>query len=147
MTVALLFLWFALLVLPDIPARRSLERALIEVPARRLNELNRGLVIVTIALAVLGLLLFQLLEQDGMLLFSMALPELSMILASVEVTTLVDIVATALVVSAGIKMRQVTGLIIATMFRPRARTKRTRVQRGHSANDDEDGPATLALAA
>ena len=150
MTVALLFAWFALLVLPDVPARRALERVLVEAPARKLNHINKGLVIVTVAIAMLGLVLFHFLEQDGLLLLNMAAPELAMMLGSVEMTTLIDVVASALMLSAGLRLKSVFAQV-AAMFPARAprrtRARRTRSERTIAANDDEDRPAGLQLAA
>ena len=150
MTVALLFAWFALLVLPDVPARRALERVLVEAPARKLNHINKGLVIVTVAIAMLGLVLFHFLEQDGLLLFNMAAPELAMMLGSVEMTTLIDVVASALMLSAGLRVKsgfaQVTA-VFGTRAPRRIRARRTRLERTIVANDDEDRPAGLQLAA
>ncbi|MEP9359376.1 hypothetical protein [Sphingomonas sp. KR3-1] len=148
MLVALLGLWFALLLAGGTPTGRLLRRMLVEWPAARLARIHRGAVITWTLLGVLGLLCFWFLEEDGLRLFTMAMPELAGWISMFEVSALVDAIAVGLMAASTLRLGAVRHWIAARLpLGQRAkRARRTRPVERAAANDDEDGRA-FALAA
>lgn len=143
MIVAMLGLWLTMLVAGDTPSGRWLRRWMVEKPAARLSRISRMQVAVVLLLAAIGGGAFWLLGHDGLGLFGMALPELTGLLASVEVTAFIDAAIAMAFVATSVRwsavVRQLRG------GRPRAIRPRRR-ERPAPSNDDED-PARLRLAA
>lgn len=147
MIVTMLALWVTLLVSGDTPIGRMLRFCMIEAPARRLNLVTRGQVIVALALAAVGGGLAWLLGGEGLRLIGMAAPEVAMWLTAFEVSVWVD--ALAAVALAASTMRFGAARAWLAAWRPQARrAPRARRPRRPTApaNDDEDG-APLRLAA
>ncbi|WP_137864387.1 MULTISPECIES: hypothetical protein [unclassified Sphingomonas] len=147
MIVALLGLWFALLLAGDTPVGRLMRRALVEWPAARLAGIRREAVIIWMILGAISLLCFWFLEEEGLRIFSMALPEIAGWLTLFEIGTLVDTILVAVLAASTLRFGAVRHWIAARLPVAR-RARRTRRARpaARASNDDEDGPA-LALAA
>ncbi len=144
MISALLVTWLALLAAGQAPIGRAMRRLLVEWPATRLNRLSRGAVLTWLILGTIGLLAFWLLEEDGLRLFTMALPELAGWVTMFEVSTLVDTLAAVALAASAVRFEAVRGWIARA--RPTRRAKRARRVPGRRApsNDDGEGPAALA---
>lgn len=142
MILALLWLWLAMLIAGDTPVGRSLRRWTVEKPAARLSRISRTQVAVVLILLATGTGAWLLLGHDGLSLYGMALPELTGLLASIEMTSFIDAAIAATLVATSVRWRAVTGLV-----RRRARAIRTRrAERPAPSNDDEE-PAPALLAA
>lgn len=147
MLTALLGIWAAMLIAGDTPIGRSLRRWLVEKPAARLSRISPTQVALVLLLTVTGVGAYLLLGHEGLGMFGMMMPELTGLLASVEVTALIEAGVTALVVATSVQWRAVRAAAVQRMRGVRARSVRSRrVGRPASANDDE-GPAGLRLAA
>lgn len=142
MIVALLGLWLALLVAGDTPAGRFLNRWMVDWPAERLGRISRGAVLTWLMLGLVGLLMFWLLEEEGLRLFSMALPEIAGWMAAFEVGTLVDALAAVALAASALRVGAMRHWIASRLPAPR-RAKRARRSRpaARASNEDEDGPA------
>ena len=147
MIAALLGLWLALLLAGDTPAGGLMRRALVEWPAARLARIRRGAVIAWMILGAIGLLCFWFLEEEGLRLFAMALPEIAGWITMFEVGTLVDTILVAAMAASTLRFGAMRHWIAARLPTGR-RAKRARRARpvARPSNDDEDGPAP-ALAA
>jgi hypothetical protein len=143
MIVALLGLWLALIVAGSTPIGHSLRRWLVVKPAARLSRISRMQIVLVLLLAAAGVGAWWLLGHDGLSLYGMAMPELTGLLASVEVTAFIDAAITVVLVATSVRWRAAIGLVRGA----RSRAVRTRrADRPAPSNDDED-PAGLALAA
>jgi hypothetical protein len=148
MIATLLGVWLALLLAEGTPAGRLMRRVLVEWPAARLARIERGAVITWMLLGTLGLLCFWFLEEDGLRLFTWAMPEIAGWISMFEISALVDgLVVTAMAASA-LRFGAVRHWIAARLpiGRRAKRARRTRPAARKASNDDEDGSA-LALAA
>ncbi|NYT42621.1 hypothetical protein HZY97_17745 [Sphingomonas sp. R-74633] len=146
MIVALLGLWCMLLLAEGTPIGRWLRRALVEGPAARLARIKRGAVITWAILGVLGALCFWFLEEDGLRLFTMAVPEIAGWISMFEISALVEALTVAAMAASTLRfgaLRQWIGARLP-MRRRAARAQRSRpVER--ASNDDEDSRSfTLA---
>jgi len=146
MLVALLGLWCMLVLAEGTPVGRLMRRMLVEWPAAQLARIRRGAVITWALLGVIGLLCFWFLEEDGLRLFTMAMPEIAGWISMFEISALVDAIAVSMVAASSLRLGAVRGWIAAGL-RTGRRTKRARrvrpAERG-AANDDEDGAPALA---
>ncbi|MBQ1500845.1 MAG: hypothetical protein IIZ38_21245 [Sphingomonas sp.] len=147
MIAALLGLWLTLLLAGDTPAGGLMRGALVEWPAARLARIRRGAVVAWMILGAIGLLCFWFLEEEGLRLFAMALPEIAGWITMFEIGTLVDTILVAAMAASTLRFGAVRHWIAARrpMGRRAKRTRRTRLV-ARASNDDEDGPAP-ALAA
>lgn len=149
LTIGLLLGWSALLLAGTTRTGRSMRAALIERPAAWLNRFSRGQAIFLAMSLLFAALLFWIMEEEGLRLFGMYVPELMGLLASVEFTAAIDAIAVALATAASIRLRGVAAWARLRLPHPARRNRRTRrVQRPPSANDD--GPPfapALAMAA
>jgi hypothetical protein len=143
-----LWLWLALLVAGNTPIGRDMRHWLIEWPAARLARIHRGAVLTWLVLAAIGAACFWLLEEEGLRLFTMALPELAGIVTAFEIGSLVDAIAMGVLAASSVRMGAVKAWVMRRLPIGRARARRTRRTRlvSRAANDDEDG-AAFALAA
>src|SRR6218665_2480494 len=107
MIVALLGLWCTLLLAGDTPVGRLMRRVLVEWPAARLSRIKRGAVVTWMILGAIGLLAFWFLEEDGLRLFSMAMPEIAGWISMFEIGSLVEALTVA--VMAASKLRVCAG--------------------------------------
>lgn len=143
-----LWLWLALLVAGNTPIGRDMRHWLVEWPAARLARIHRGAVLTWLVLAAVGAACFWLLEEEGLRLFTMALPELAGIVTAFEIGSLVDAIAMGVLAASSVRMGAVKAWAMRRLPIGRARARRTRRTRpvSRAANDDEDG-AAFALAA
>lgn len=148
MTVALLGLWLTLLLAGDTPAGRLMRRALVEWPAARLAAITRGAVITWMLLGAIGLLAFWFREEDGLRLFTMALPEIAGWISMFEVSALVDALVVAVAAVSSLRLGAVRHWLAARLpgARRATRARRSRPIERSASNDDEDSSA-WALAA
>jgi len=147
MTVALLGLWCTLLLAQGTPVGRLMRRVLVEWPAARLARIRRGAVIVWALLGVIGLLFFWFLEEDGLRLFTMALPEIAGWLSMIEAGALVEALAVAAAAASTLRLGAVRAWVAARLplGRRATRARRVRPVAREASNDDEDR-AAFALA-
>lgn len=147
MIVALLGLWLTLLLAGNTPAGRQMRHALVEWPAARLAQIRRGAVITWLILGAIGLLCFWFLEEDGLRLFAMAMPEIAGWISMFEIASIVDALAVAAMAASTLRFGTARHWIAARLpMAGRARRARRARPVMHASNDDEDGPA-FALAA
>ncbi|WHU01200.1 hypothetical protein [Sphingomonas sp. NIBR02145] len=148
MFVALLGLWCMLVLAEGTPIGRMLRRVLVEWPAARLARIERGAVITWALLGVIGLLCFWFLEEDGLRLFTMAMPEIAGWVSMFEISALVDALVVTAAAASTLRLGAVRGWVAARLpiGRRATRARRVRPVRREASNDDEDG-AGLALAA
>jgi hypothetical protein len=147
MLIALLGLWLTLLLAGGTPIGALMRRVLIEWPAAKLARIERGAVITWMVLGTLGLLAFWFLEQDGLRLFTMALPEIAGWVSTFEIASLVDAIAVAAMAASSLRLGALRNWIAARLPAGRAkRARRTRTAARKPANDDDDG-AGRAIAA
>jgi hypothetical protein len=140
-------LWMLLLVARGTPIGDWLQRWMVAKPASALSRIRRDTVITLLLLVALGAGIFWVMGHEGVQLYSMALPELTGMLAALDVTALVD-AAIALAAAGSVAgWSNLRAALTHRLRRPHAnRARRTRRPGKPAANDDGDGPA-LALAA
>ena len=147
MIAGLLLLWLALFAVGNTPIGRVMRHWLVEKPAAALARIERGAVITWLILGTIGVACFLVLEEEGLRLFAMALPELAGWVVAFEITSLVDASAMTLVIASTVRFGMVKAWIAARLPVRRAkRARRSRVVRPEirAANDDEDGAVALA---
>lgn len=143
MMVALLGLWLTMLVAGDTAIGRSLRRWTVEKPAARFLRISRTHIVLVLLLVAAGVGAWWLLGHDGLGLYGMSMPELTGLLASVEVSAFIDAAITVTLVATSVRWRAAIGVVRGARSRAvRAR----RADRPAPSNDDAD-PAGLALAA
>jgi hypothetical protein len=143
MFAALLGLWAVMLLAGNTPAGRSLRRWLVEKPAARLARISGTQVALAALLLVTGIGAWLALGHEGLGLYGMAMPELTGLLASVEVTSFIDAAITVTLVATSVRWSAVAHRLRGG----RARAIRVRrPERRTPSNDDED-PARDLLAA
>lgn len=149
MLITLLGLWCTLLLAKGTPIGRLLERALVAWPAARLARIERGAVLTWMVLGAIGLLCFWFLEEDGLRLFTMALPEIAGWVSMFEISALADALVVAVAAASTLRMGAVRHWLGARLGSGRraSRARRARPVERAAANDDEDGRAGFALAA
>jgi hypothetical protein len=143
-----LWLWLALLGAGNTPVGRGMRHCLVEWPAARLSRIQRGAVLVWLVLVAIGAACFWLLEEEGLRMFAMALPELTGWMTAFEIGSLVDAIAIAVLAASTVRIGAVKAWVMRRLPIRRARARRARrtrpVRRG--ANDDEDGAITALTA-
>ena len=143
MIVALLGLWLTMLVAGDTSIGRLLRRWTVEKPAARLSRISRTQIALVLLLAAIGGGAFWLLGHDGLGLFGMALPELTGLLASVEVSAFIDAAIGVTLVATSVQWSAVAGRVRGA----RARAIRTRRADRPAPSNDDEHPAPTLLAA
>lgn len=148
MTGALILIWLALLAAGETPVGRGMRRWLVERPATWLAQFTRGQVILLGASMLFGVLLFWMMEDEGLRLFAMYAPELMGMVASLELASTIDIIAVAVSTTAMARARGLLGWLQASLPARNPRTSRRRRSKPDRADNDDDGPApALASAA
>ncbi|UUL83895.1 hypothetical protein [Sphingomonas qomolangmaensis] len=138
--------WAILIAAPRTPVAGWLHRATIEAPARWLGGIQRGTMIVTFLLLLIGGAMMWLMQNEGALLFGMAMPEIAGMMLAFDVVAYVDALVVIVTASSAVRLRAVRGWLVARLTdRGRARRSRRGVER--AANDDDDGHRGYALAA
>jgi len=102
-----------------------------------------------LALILIGVTCAGVIGKEGILLYSMALPELTMALAMIDLGVMVDVAVLLVATVASGGWRAAVAMVTSRIHGPRTpRARRTRRTRTPAANDDGEGPAlALALAA
>jgi hypothetical protein len=147
MIVALLWLWLGMLVAGDTPVGRLMRRWGVEKPAARLSRISRMQVTLALLLIVIGLSAWAAMGHDGLSLYGMAMPELTGMLASIEMTSFIDAAIAATLVATSVRWSAVRTAVAQRLGRARARTVRARRPERPACSNDDDGPAGVALAA
>lgn len=147
MIVALLWLWLGMLVAGDTPTGRLMRRWSVEKPAVRLSRISRTQVTLAMLLIVIGLGAWGVMGHDGLSLYGMAMPELTGMLASIEMTSFIDATIAVTLVATSVRWSAVRTAVAQRLGRVRARSVRTRRAERRTPSNDDEGPARLALAA
>ncbi|MET0309671.1 MAG: hypothetical protein ABW023_13270, partial [Sphingomonas sp.] len=92
-------LWALLLTARGTPIGDWLHRWMVAKPAATLSKIRRDTVVTLVLLVALGAGVFWVMGHEGVQLYSMALPELTGMLAMLDVTALLD--AAIVLVAAG----------------------------------------------
>jgi hypothetical protein len=143
MIVTLLGLWVTMLIGRGTPIGRAMNHWMVEKPAARLARISRTQVALAVLLIVIGLGAWGLMGHDGIGLYGMAMPELTGLLASVEVTSFIDAAIAVTLVATSVRW----SAVLVRLRGVRARSVRTRrPERPVSSNDDEDPAGTLIAA-
>jgi len=144
--VTLLLFWFALLVADGTPIGRTLQRVLVEAPARWCNRWSRGEVVLVLGFVAAAIAIVWVMETEGAVVFGMMAPEAIAWASMFEIGTLVDIAITTVTVFSALRVQGLRHWIAARFSRRLPRARRTNRPARPAANDDGDGPA-FALAA
>ncbi|PZR37384.1 hypothetical protein [Caulobacter segnis] len=110
----LTFILACVLVLAAFPVSalgRALRRALVEAPARRLNAIKPGHIVILVGLALVGLIMFGLFEADGLRVFGMMVPEIAVWFSAFEMSLVLDALVIGLAIATTARLR-VMGLMI-----------------------------------
>jgi hypothetical protein len=145
MIVALLWLWLGMLVAGDTPAGRLMRRWGVEKPAARLSRISRTQVALVVLLIAIGLSAWMAMGHDGLSLYGMAMPELTGMLASIEMTSFIDAAIAVTLVATSVRWDAVRAAVAQRLGR--ARSVRTRRPERRTPSNDDEGPAELELAA
>jgi hypothetical protein len=142
MAITLLLLWALMKASAGTPVGRFLNRALVEGPARFINRIERGHVLLTIALVAAIAGMVWLVGEEMTRLIATAAPEITTLLISIDAASLLDAALAAILVSGSVRLGSVRAKLSAVrrrIARPRA-TRSRPARREGAANDDEDGP-------
>lgn len=148
MIFTLLGLWLSMLIAGDTPTGRMMRRWSVEKPAERLSRIHRRTVLAVMVMVALGGAAVLIMGHDGIQIFGMAAPELTSMLAMIDLGVVLDAAVLAIAAASMGSLRGIHAVLRRMRSRPRtARARRTRrPERRISSNDDEH-PAGLALAA
>lgn len=138
----------ALAAFPASPLGRGLRRALVEAPARRLNAIKPGHIVMLLGLALVGLIMFGLFDTDGLRVFGMMAPEIAVWFSAFELSLVMDALVIGLAIATTARLR-VIGLAIrraiqgvaswlARRIAPRERGSRPRPQRKQEPSGDPE---------
>lgn len=141
-----LAVWAILTAAPRTPVAAWLRRMAVEAPARWLGGVQRGTIIVTFLLLLIGGAMMWLMQNEGALLFGMAMPEIAGMMLAFDVAAYVDALVVVATASSAVRFRAVRQWLLARLPNSgRARRSRRRAV-AKAANDDE-GHRGFALAA
>lgn len=138
---AMILVWLALVAAGRTPVGRMMRIILVERPAVWLSRLTRGQVLLMGASLLLAVLLFWILEEEGLRMVGMYAPELMGMLASVELTSAIDVLAVAVASMATGRMRAALHWMRARLPARSGRAARPRRRPTQRVANDEDGPA------
>ena len=147
--IALLLIWAAVVLAGETPVGRTLRRALVDWPARRLSRITREqVVLATVMFGGTGLIV-AVLGHEAARFLAMGLPELASWVTMFEVTAYLDAavaMATALTVTRVAAVKAwARSLPVLRHARPRTpRQQRPAQAPRKPANDDEPGLAAAA---
>jgi hypothetical protein len=151
-----IFLFTAFLVIrtaPDTFLGRALRRGLVDLPAARLSRLTRGQLVCWLGVALAIWVAIAVFGGDMIGVTARALPETAAWAASFEISTLVDVLITAALIAAQLRLSRVAARLRAIRpgparrARPRARTPRRRRKPAPKPGNDEDPAPAFARAA
>ncbi len=136
--ILLLACWLVLVAVPETKVARVLHVWLVAMPARKLDRITRGKVILVVPLAIFVALVAWQLEGEGLRLLGMMAPEITTFVTMFEITTWLDVVVAAITTASVLRLRTIRHIVQARLPRRKPRARRTRKPRA-PANDD-DGP-------
>jgi hypothetical protein len=139
-------LWAALIAARGTPVGETLNRWLLAKPAAALSRIHRQTMLAAAMLIVTALAAWWVIGHEGILIYSMALPELTAALAMIDLGVMLDIALVVVTGAASSSWRAIRALLPQRAAPRSPRARRTRTPRKPAANDDGDGPA-LAQAA
>ncbi|MDF7775124.1 hypothetical protein P1X14_07690 [Sphingomonas sp. AOB5] len=140
-------LWAALAAARGTPVGDVLHRWLVAKPAATLSRIRRQTVLAATVLIVTAFAAWWVIGHEGVLIYSMALPELTAALAMIDLTVMVDVAIAFVAAASAGGWRAVRTTLSHWLARARTpRTRRTRRPGKPAANDDGEGPV-FALAA
>lgn len=144
--ITLLGLWALLIAGRGTPIGGMLERAMIEMPARQIDQITRGHVLLALTLAGVIGLVFLVLDVEGIRLMSMAAPEIASFLTMFEVSTWLDVAVATVMTASTLRLRATAAHLRQRIGGTRARTPRRRRTRTAPppSNDDEPAPQRRA---
>lgn len=146
MTSALLVLLLMLFAAGETPVGRAMHRVLVERPAAWLAGFTRGQVLLLGASLLFGVLLFLLMEEEGLRLFGMYAPELMGLITSIELTSAVELLVVTVATATTARARAVLHWMRAKL--PGRSRRRPRQRQARRSANDEEGPALIfAIAA
>jgi hypothetical protein len=141
MLAILIATWAALIAARGTPIGTAMRRWLVEKPAAMLSGIHRQTWLAVLALVVIGFTCSWVIGKEGILLYSMALPELTAALAMVDLGVLVDVAMLLVATASTSGWRAVRTMVSVWLDRSRsARTRRTRRTQRPAANDDGERP-------
>jgi hypothetical protein len=158
MLIALVFAVLALaLLFPETRIGGALRRLLVDEPARRLNRLKRGHVILLLLILALLAAAYAIGRQEGVAMIGQASADTVVSTLGVDLATWLDVTAIGLVVAAAVRLREAIGLaavrarqwagrcarvlIAAFTSLARGRARRSRPPHRPRRGEDLDGPA------
>lgn len=140
--------WATLIAARGTPIGAAMQRWLVEKPAAMLSGIHRQTWLALLALVVIGFTCSWVIGKEGIMLYGMALPELTAAMAMIDLGVMVD-VAVLLVATASTGGWRAVRTMVSVWLGGRsrsARTRRTRRPQRPAANDDGERPG-FALAA
>lgn len=141
-------LWALLIAGRGTPIGRMLERGLVEMPARRIDRITRGHLLLGLMLTGVIGLVFLILDVEGIRLMSMGAPEIATFLTTFEVSTWLDVAMTAVLTASTLRLRATAAHMRERIAAARPRTPRPRGRRTRAipppSNDDEPAPGRRA---
>ena len=147
LALTLLAAWLLIVRAPGTPVAAIARRLLVEAPARLLNRITRGHVLLAVLLAAFAALLIWQLEGDGVRLLSLMAPEIVSWLTMVEISVYLDALVAAIAVASTVRLRGIrlwlTTIMARRPARPRARRMPRRPAEHPAANDDEHRAANI----
>lgn len=145
--MVLLATWAIVVSATETPIGRFLHRFMVKLPAAALNRVSRGHLVLLFVLAGFGGLVAWVGGADGLRMVSMAAPDAVASLATIEVSSLLDVIAALAVALALMRLRGVGRSLVTRLkrlvrqpttggVRPRCSRRRAAIA---PANDVEDG--------
>ena len=139
--------WALMLLARGTPIGDTLHRWLVEKPATKLSGIHRNTVLAVLALVLIGVTCWGVIGKEGILIYSMALPELTAALAMIDLGAMIEVAVLLVAAASCGGWRAVAAVVLGRLGRARAtRARRTRRPQRPAANDDGEGPV-FALAA
>jgi hypothetical protein len=135
--VSALLVWLALLAAGETTTGRRMELLLVTAPARALNRVTGGHVLLMLVLVAGAGAIVAVFDLEMLRVIMMATPEITSALMALEVTTLLDTVIVTVTAASAVRWQALVGRV----RRPaRARARRTRASvtaQQPAANDDD----------
>ncbi len=140
-------IWALMLLARGTPIGDTLHRWIVEKPAAWIAGIHRQTVLALLGLVLIGLACWWVIGHEGILLYGMALPELTAALAMIDLGATVDVAVLLVAAASSGGWRAMRTLAAQRLSRARStRARRTQRPQRPAANDDGEGPA-FALAA
>jgi hypothetical protein len=136
--ILLLACWLVLVAVPETKVARVLHVWLVAMPARKLDRITRGQVILVLALAIFVALVAWQLEGEGLRLLGMMAPEITTFVTMFEITTWLDVGVAAIATASVLRLRTIRDIVQARLPVRQSRARRTCKPR--VPTNDDDGP-------